>query len=186
MNCYTQWNKSNQVKYSYFHNGSEAKSTLVNLSKIQFPAPTWQVCNSSSRGCNTLFWPSWALHTWYKLNTLRQNTNSHKIKINLKSKYSCFLSIAHPRYLAILGHPHTGMNKQNSRDAKRSYGERHEDRRLTWASQVILLSWKSAFLSHLYGCGGLNTLGPGSGTIRRCSLVGIGVSLWVWALILSS
>ena len=26
-------------------------------------------------------------------------------------------------------------------------------------------------------CGGLNVLGPGSGTIRRCGLVGVGVAL---------
>jgi hypothetical protein len=26
-------------------------------------------------------------------------------------------------------------------------------------------------------CGGLNRLGPGSGTTRRCGLVGVGVSL---------
>jgi hypothetical protein len=26
-------------------------------------------------------------------------------------------------------------------------------------------------------------LGPGSGTIWRCGLVGVGVSLWAWALI---
>ena len=39
------------------------------------------------------------------------------------------------------------------------------------------------------GCGGLNKLGPGSGTIRRCGLVGVGVALLVevchcqgWAL----
>ena len=31
-------------------------------------------------------------------------------------------------------------------------------------------------------CGGLNMLGPGNGTIRRCGLVGVGVSLWGWAL----
>jgi hypothetical protein len=30
-------------------------------------------------------------------------------------------------------------------------------------------------------CDGMYMLGPGSGTIRRCGLVGIGVSLWVWA-----
>jgi hypothetical protein len=29
---------------------------------------------------------------------------------------------------------------------------------------------------------GLYMLGPGSGTIRRCGL-GVGVSLWVWAII---
>jgi hypothetical protein len=28
---------------------------------------------------------------------------------------------------------------------------------------------------------GLYMLGPGSGTIRRCGLVGVGVSVWVWA-----
>ena len=38
-------------------------------------------------------------------------------------------------------------------------------------------------LTHLYThCGGLNTLGPGSGSIKRCGLVGVGVSLWVWAI----
>ena len=26
-------------------------------------------------------------------------------------------------------------------------------------------------------CGGLNMLGPGSGTIRKCGLVGVGVAL---------
>jgi len=31
-------------------------------------------------------------------------------------------------------------------------------------------------------CGGLNMLGPGSGTLRRCGLVGRNVSLWGWAL----
>jgi hypothetical protein len=31
-------------------------------------------------------------------------------------------------------------------------------------------------------CDGLNMLGPGSGTIRRCVLVGGSVSLWAWAL----
>jgi hypothetical protein len=29
---------------------------------------------------------------------------------------------------------------------------------------------------------GLYMLGPGSGTIRRCGLVGGSVSLWVWSL----
>jgi hypothetical protein len=31
-------------------------------------------------------------------------------------------------------------------------------------------------------CDGLYMLGSGSGTIRRCSPVGVGVSLWVWAI----
>ena len=35
---------------------------------------------------------------------------------------------------------------------------------------------------HMATCYSLNMLGPGSGTIRRCGLVGVGVSLWVWAL----
>jgi hypothetical protein len=30
-------------------------------------------------------------------------------------------------------------------------------------------------------CDGLYILGPGSGIIWRCGLVGVGVSLWVWA-----
>jgi hypothetical protein len=38
-----------------------------------------------------------------------------------------------------------------------------------------------------YGsCGALNMLGPGSDTIRRGGLVGVGVLLWVWALRSSS
>jgi hypothetical protein len=31
-------------------------------------------------------------------------------------------------------------------------------------------------------CDGLYVLGPGVGMIRRCGPVGVGVSLWVWAL----
>ena len=31
-------------------------------------------------------------------------------------------------------------------------------------------------------CYGLNMLGPGSGTIWKCGLGGIGVSQWMWAL----
>ena len=31
-------------------------------------------------------------------------------------------------------------------------------------------------------CGGLYMLGPGSSTIRKCGLVGVGVSLLMWAL----
>ena len=35
-------------------------------------------------------------------------------------------------------------------------------------------------------CDGLYRLGPGSGTIRRHGLVGVDVSLWMWALRSSS
>jgi hypothetical protein len=31
-------------------------------------------------------------------------------------------------------------------------------------------------------CYGLYMLSPGSGTIKRCGPVGVGVSLWAWAL----
>jgi hypothetical protein len=31
-------------------------------------------------------------------------------------------------------------------------------------------------------CDGLYVLSPGNGTIRSCGPVGVGVSLWVWAL----
>jgi len=41
--------------------------------------------------------------------------------------------------------------------------------------QVVHWAKKSGF-------DGLSMLGPGSGTIRRCGLVGVGVSLWAWAL----
>jgi hypothetical protein len=33
-----------------------------------------------------------------------------------------------------------------------------------------------------YVCDGLYMLGPGSGTIWKRGLVGVGVSLWVWVL----
>ena len=39
--------------------------------------------------------------------------------------------------------------------------------------------WKHLVLSV---CDGLYMLGPGNVTIRRCGLVGVGVSLWSWAL----
>jgi hypothetical protein len=35
-------------------------------------------------------------------------------------------------------------------------------------------------------CDGLYMLGQGSGTIRRCGLVGVGMPLWVWDFRLSS
>jgi hypothetical protein len=35
-------------------------------------------------------------------------------------------------------------------------------------------------------CDGLYMFGPESGTIRRCGIVGVGVSLWAWALMPSS
>ena len=31
-------------------------------------------------------------------------------------------------------------------------------------------------------CEGLHMLGPGSGTTKKCGLVGVGMSLWAWAL----
>jgi hypothetical protein len=31
-------------------------------------------------------------------------------------------------------------------------------------------------------CDGLHMLGPGTGTIRRYGPVGVGLSLWVWAI----
>ena len=32
-------------------------------------------------------------------------------------------------------------------------------------------------------CDGLSVLGPGSGTIRKCGLIGVDVSLWARALL---
>jgi len=32
-------------------------------------------------------------------------------------------------------------------------------------------------------CDGSYRLGPGGGTVGKCGLVGVGVTLWVWALI---
>ena len=39
----------------------------------------------------------------------------------------------------------------------------------------------SPFFPSLTSCDGLYMLGSGSGTIRRCGLVEVGVSLWAWA-----
>ena len=44
-------------------------------------------------------------------------------------------------------------------------------------TQLVLLG----FCVKDRACDGLYILGPGSGTIRRCGLVGVGVSLWMWA-----
>jgi hypothetical protein len=35
----------------------------------------------------------------------------------------------------------------------------------------------------LVDCDGLYMLGPGSGIVGRCGLVGVGVSLWAWSLL---
>ena len=45
---------------------------------------------------------------------------------------------------------------------------------------------KTHVFEQVYGgqgveCDGLYILAPGSGTIWRCDLVGVGVSLWEWA-----
>jgi hypothetical protein len=45
-------------------------------------------------------------------------------------------------------------------------------------------AWSTEWVPGLHRetlCNGLYILGPGSGTICTCDLVGIGVSLWVWA-----
>jgi hypothetical protein len=46
-----------------------------------------------------------------------------------------------------------------------------------------MLNTRGFFFNRRDMCDGLYMLGPVSGTIRRCGLVGVGVSLWVWALI---
>ena len=40
-----------------------------------------------------------------------------------------------------------------------------------------MISYSSHNLSDQTTCGGLNTLGLGNGTIRRCGLVGVGVAM---------
>ena len=51
---------------------------------------------------------------------------------------------------------------------------------ITWHNQVSKETRNFPF------SGGLNMLGTGSTTIRRCGLGGVGVSLWMWGLRLSS
>jgi hypothetical protein len=45
------------------------------------------------------------------------------------------------------------------------------------------ITWHCNHLLSLPVCDGLYMLGLRSGTIRRCGLTGVGVSLWIWALI---
>jgi hypothetical protein len=46
----------------------------------------------------------------------------------------------------------------------------------------VSVMYKDCFPSPGIGfCGDLYMLGPGSGTIRRCGPVRVGVSLWEWA-----
>ena len=65
-----------------------------------------------------------------------------------------------------------------------------KDKNITHFSQSaqLRLSHVLCFMSHvlmhafLDSCHGLNMLGPGNNTIWRCDPLGVGVSLWVWAL----
>ena len=57
---------------------------------VQFPAPMWQhttICNSSSRGCDTLFWPLRALHARGAQTFMQANTHTYRIN---KLKNSAF------------------------------------------------------------------------------------------------
>jgi len=52
--------------------------------------------------------------------------------------------------------------------------------------RVLLFVCLFVFLSNrnekmIHTCDGLYMLGPGTSTTRRCSPVGVGVSLWAWA-----
>ena len=49
------------------------------------------------------------------------------------------------------------------------------------ALEKVLWVYKRKVPSLMFECDGVYRLGPGSGTIRRCGLVGIGVSLCAWA-----
>jgi hypothetical protein len=51
---------------------------------------------------------------------------------------------------------------------------------LVWPPQTHV--FEQTYGEQRLECGGLNILGPGSGTIRRCGLVGGSVLLWAWAL----
>lgn len=63
---------------------SKEDSLLLQRTQVQFPASTWltTICNSSSKGTISLFWPPRALHD-QGVHTCRQTTH---IKINGKSK----------------------------------------------------------------------------------------------------
>ena len=48
------------------------------------------------------------------------------------------------------------------------------------------LMFEQAYGGQGVECDSLYMLSPESGRIRRCGLVGVGVSLWAWAIRLSS
>ena len=51
-----------------------------------------------------------------------------------------------------------------------------------YGSHRLTHGFEQAYGDQGVECDGLYMLGPGSGTIRRCGPVGVGVSLWVWAI----
>ena len=68
-----------------WRDGSALKSTSYSSRGPRFssqPQRLSAICNYSSRGSNTLFWPLWALHTYVvQRYTCRHNTHHIHIKI---------------------------------------------------------------------------------------------------------
>ena len=54
----------------------------------------------------------------------------------------------------------------------------HLDPKAAWVLVVVMVC---ICFSQGVECDGLYMIGPGSDLIRRCGLVGVGVSMWVWA-----
>ena len=78
--------------------------------------------------------------------------------------------------------PHSGSEAviQANRDSDKSWFNKRSLSCSDRATEQIAL--EIATTQKTVGrCDGLNRLGPESGTLRRCVLVGGSVSLWVWA-----
>ena len=71
----------------------------------------------------------------------------------------------------------SSMGQNQNREVGRGWWE-------NWGSEgcmIISLDADKAFDKIQFPCHGLHMLGPGRSTIWRCGLLGVGVSLWVWA-----
>jgi hypothetical protein len=75
-----------------------------------------------------------------------------------------------------------GQTMQPTKNIENNNNKKNASTRYEKLFHIVGNDTKSCYsiCSHIYSmCDGLHILGPGSGTIWRCDLVGVGVSLWV-------
>ena len=75
------------------------------------------------------------------------------------------------------------LTKNNEKGNNYHLSHQHIVKDISQINHPIKLSLVSLLIAlNIWWCDGLCMLGPGSGTIRRYGLVGVSVSLWMWAL----